>query len=365
MALVFDATRTGWAIVSVLAFVAAVLVWCLGASASRSARWLAALLAAESFQTLNKSWAVMMTDPRDMIALGRIGQASVTIASMLLLLFMGTLPVAAARPLRARPVRAALVAVAAAVFAILLVAPGLFGAFGIVTWLDRVLPPVNVPVAVYALVVAAALLRRHPPGHPQRRRDLALAAAFFCFDASLLLYASVVTLHGTLQIPVPASIRFAVFSVVTPLLVSLWILLLAYGILRAHLFDIDVKVRAGIARATLASVFVVAFVVGEQVVQALVSDQVGLFGGIVAAVAVAFAVKPLERFAHSVATKALPEGPEGARGKVEVYRAAVEAAVESGGISEKERESLRRLREKLAVPPEEAAAVEASVGGIP
>jgi hypothetical protein len=44
-----------------------------------------------------------------------------------------------------------------------------------------------------------------------------------------------------------------------------------------------------------------------------------------------------------------------------VYRAALESAYESGGVSPKERESLGRLASKLDIRREDATAVEADV----
>lgn len=49
--------------------------------------------------------------------------------------------------------------------------------------------------------------------------------------------------------------------------------------------------------------------------------------------------------------------------KLEVYRAAIEAAHETGGIGARERASLDRLRAKLGLDPTDCAAVEAEVAG--
>lgn len=51
--------------------------------------------------------------------------------------------------------------------------------------------------------------------------------------------------------------------------------------------------------------------------------------------------------------------------KLEVYKAAVESAVETGGISDKERSMLERLAIKLALAPQDCRAIGAELGAAP
>ena len=139
--------------------------------------------------------------------------------------------------------------------------------------------------------------------------------------------------------------------------------LIAYGILRAHLFDIDLRVRWTIKQSTLAaSVVAIMFVLSEGA-ERLLSSELGNVGGLmVAAVLVVFVFTPLQRFAEGVATVAMPNTqntPEYASfRKMQVYEEAVSEAHYEGGISEKERSLLIRLRDSLGISASDADAIE-------
>ena len=141
--------------------------------------------------------------------------------------------------------------------------------------------------------------------------------------------------------------------------------LIAYGILRAHLFDIDLRVRWTIKQSTLAAMVVtVVFVISEGA-DRLLSEELGNWIGLLAAAAVVFLLAPLQRFAENVASAAMPNTentPEYAMfRKMQVYEEAVAEARFEGGISDRERALLVRLRDSLGISPSDADAIEAEL----
>jgi len=138
--------------------------------------------------------------------------------------------------------------------------------------------------------------------------------------------------------------------------------LVAYGILRTQLFDIDLRIRWTIKQSTVAGVFVaVIFVISEGASQFL-SDELGNVAGLLAAGVVMFFLAPLQRFAERVASAAMPNTqntPEyAAFRKMQVYEAAIIEAQQDGGISGKERTLLNLLRDSLDISPADAETME-------
>jgi hypothetical protein len=138
--------------------------------------------------------------------------------------------------------------------------------------------------------------------------------------------------------------------------------LIAYGILRTHLFDIDLRIRWTIKQSTLAAVVVSIVYVLSEGASRLLSTELGNFAGLLAAAVVVFFLTPLQRFAERVASKAMPttqNTPEyAAFRKLQVYEAAVTDALQGDGISQKERALLNRLRDTLGISPADAETVE-------
>jgi len=138
--------------------------------------------------------------------------------------------------------------------------------------------------------------------------------------------------------------------------------LIAYGILRTQLFDIDLRIRWTIKQTTVAAALLtVVFLVSEGA-SAFLSAELGNVAGLLAAAVVMFFLAPLQRFAERVASTAMPKTqntPEYATfRKMQVYETAVAEALHGGGISAKERSLLNRLRESFGISECDAAAIE-------
>ncbi len=141
--------------------------------------------------------------------------------------------------------------------------------------------------------------------------------------------------------------------------------IIAYGILRTQLFDIDLKIRWTIKQSTLAGVFVaIMFVISEGAAQFL-EAELGNIAGLLAAAVVMFFLAPLQRFSEKVAAAAMPNTENTAEykafRKMRVYEAAVSEAEMEGGISRKERTLLNLLRDSLGISESDAAAIEADL----
>jgi hypothetical protein len=138
--------------------------------------------------------------------------------------------------------------------------------------------------------------------------------------------------------------------------------LIAYGILRTQLFDIDLRIRWTIKQSTVGiAIFAIVFVVSEGA-ESLLSAQLGNYWGLLAAAVIAIVLRPLQAFAERVAAAAMPNTqntPEyKADRKRQVYEAAVAEALQDGGMSDKERSLLNRLRDSLDISLADAEALE-------
>jgi len=142
--------------------------------------------------------------------------------------------------------------------------------------------------------------------------------------------------------------------------------LIAYGILRTQLFDIDLRIRWTIKQTTVAAALLaVVFLVSEGV-SAFLSAELGNVAGLLAAAVVVFFLAPLQRFAERVASTAMPNTENTPAyttfRKMQVYETAVAEAREGGGISAKERALLIRLRDSLGICESDAEAIERDLG---
>lgn len=140
--------------------------------------------------------------------------------------------------------------------------------------------------------------------------------------------------------------------------------LIAYGILRAKLFDIDLRIRWTIKQSTLAGIFVAIVYLISEGAENFLSAELGGVAGLIASAVVVFFLAPLQHLAERVASVAMPNTentPEYiAYRKLQVYEAAV-AEAQQGGISEKERALLNRLRDSLGIAPADAASIESDL----
>lgn len=144
---------------------------------------------------------------------------------------------------------------------------------------------------------------------------------------------------------------------------------LAYGILRHRLFDIDVRLRWTVSRGTIAAAFVAVFFVVSEAAASLFSGWTGsTWLGLAAAGLLVFAITPLQQAADRLAALAIPAmsstslAPED---RLAFYREQVRVAWADGALSRDERRLLDAARVRLGLSHEEAARIENEIVDVP
>ena len=255
------------------------------------------------------------------------------------------------RPFASRRVRIALWAVSVALFFVVMLSPPEIALILLYATLLLLFG--------YALVASIHAWRVAAPGIARTRAGIfALAFGFrdVCWG---FIYADGirVVLWGLLDAPEP-DFYYVIYASVTFFAVPL----IAYGILRTQVFDIDLRIRWTIKQSTVAAVFVAIFYLVSEGADRLLASEFGNIAGLIASALVVFFLVPLQRFAERVASVAMPNTentPEYAMfRKLQVYEAALTEALPDGKISERERELLNRLRDSLGISTADANAIE-------
>jgi hypothetical protein len=210
--------------------------------------------------------------------------------------------------------------------------------------------------SLFGLVAAAAAFLKAKPGTDARSRAKWFMIAFGVRD---LFNAVTWTLYPLLR-PIPFWGDFVANQ--GPGIVNvLYVGLMSYGVLRAQLFDIDLKLKFALRQGTVGAVFAGAFFTGSELLERVVPVE-GTILGLIVAGSIVLALRPVQRFAETFAGRVMrgvqdtPSYVEGR--KHEVYRATLEGTLEDGAITDRERAVLDRLREQLGISREEAELVE-------
>jgi hypothetical protein len=256
------------------------------------------------------------------------------------------------KPFSDRRVRSALAVFAAALFALIAWGPLKLG--GTLLYISLTL------VFLFALVASLDAWRQSSGAARSRARVFALA--FGVRDVLwgyVYAWATWMLWLDAYQVvdPDASGHVFVLYALGTLLAVPL----IAYGILRTQLFDIDLKIRWTIRQSTVAAVFVAVFYLVTEGADRVLESEFGSWIGLLASAMLVFFLAPLQRFAERVATVAMPNTqntPEyAAWRKLQVYEAALADAL-PGGISQKERALLVHLRDSLGITPAAAEALE-------
>jgi hypothetical protein len=363
---------TWWGVPGTFAFVAA---WCCAIVAFRTApkrelnRRLSLILLLEGAFSAGNIGLLFFFDNQDVVsALATMGLAARIALPFQYLAFLALaldspLVVPFRTPTAKKVLNAA--SVAAAIFAV--ARPGLFFSdiyspgwapwnFQFVNFGLRAVQLQGV-VYIFGLVAALSAYFKTKKGSVARNRAMWFAIAFGLRD----IYAGIVqTLYPVIR-PVPFWGDF-IYNPGQAIIFAGYILLLAYAVLRSQLFDIDLRIRWTIKQSTLAAAVVAIIFLLSEGADRLLSAELGNFAGLIAAAIVVFFLAPLQHLAERVAGVAMPNTqntPEyAAFRKMQVYEAAVAEAQQEGGISQKERVLLNRLRDSLGVSTSDAEAIE-------
>jgi hypothetical protein len=263
------------------------------------------------------------------------------------------------RPFSNKRVQIAIYVASGVLFCLVLLTPLWFGAVLLYVMLALVFNFALI-ASIHAWRVANELTRA-------RARAFTLAFGFRDLCWGIVYTTAIIWIFkGTYEVVDPAAVGPVYIIYATGTLFA--VPLIAYGILRTHLFDIDLRIQWTIKQSTLAAAVVAIIFLISEGADRLLSQELGNFAGLLAAAVVVFFLAPLQRFAERVAGAAMPNTkntPEyAAFRKMRVYEEALAEALQEGGVSEKERALLVRLRDTLGITESDADAIEAELQGL-
>jgi hypothetical protein len=135
--------------------------------------------------------------------------------------------------------------------------------------------------------------------------------------------------------------------------VLIYVPLVAYGVLRVQLFDIDLRIKRGLRRGTVAAAFVAVFFVISELAGNYLSDKFGTVIGILGTGTLIFFLEPIQRAAERFSDAAMPNTvatPEyETYRKLQVYDSAIRAALEDGHISKRQRRVLDSMIDSMGI----------------
>jgi hypothetical protein len=320
----------------------------------------------------------VFTDARLVAALGLFSMFVVWPKLWTYYSFLATLDTPLARPLQTRGVLRGLLVLTLVAGSTVLIRPEWYGggahfwpavgalnmapgsAFIPIFWMWALMWIVGLSFSISALRQARTQLRRE-----QARAYL---IAFGFRDVCFLLLAVMFTV-------VPPSFKY--FHWAFMLFPAVWLVyypLVAWGILKHQLFDIELRIKRGVQRSVMAAAIASGFFVATHTLEQFINVN-NFMLGLVAAGFVTVAFQPLQRMAEKLANQLMP-GVDTSESylterKHEVYRNAIEAAMQDGAVMERERAIFTKLQEALGVEASEAMRIEADVrstllpGGVP
>ncbi len=220
-----------------------------------------------------------------------------------------------------------------------------------------VLYVVSIAMAVWALAILWRRGRAAGPGSPPRRWSVRATGAAAAGTVLAVVFAGLfVTVEDRLAVAYAYALVVGLWFLALPALTGL-------AILRHDLFDIDVKVKHGLRRATIVGLLVAVFFTVSETAEFVVETGTGSTAlGLAAAGGLVLALRPLERMAGRFADAAMPDAKTPDQmtrsERVELFREQVELAWLDGVLRTKERMLLERLRDRLGIDTEDAARME-------
>jgi hypothetical protein len=211
-------------------------------------------------------------------------------------------------------------------------------------------------VYIFGLIAALVVFFGSPKGSITRNTAKWFAIAFGFRD----VFAGIAQILYSVVRPIPFWGDF-VYNPGQAMAYCAYFLLLAYAVLRFQLFNIDLKLKFALQQSTVGAMVIGGFIVSSEILESFVPVS-GTALNVVVAIAILIVLRPLQRLALRMTDsvmRSVQNTPEylDVR-KVEVYRAALDGAVEDGIITDKERSILDSLRDSLGISPAEAVEME-------
>jgi len=143
---------------------------------------------------------------------------------------------------------------------------------------------------------------------------------------------------------------------------ALYIPIVAYGILKVQLLDIEIRLQSTVRNMVLASGFIAVYYLISEGANNYISNQLGDIIGFLVCAVLAIFLAPLHRWADRFAERLVNEDTrspdyETNRG-LQIYTAAVEEAMAYGEVNRGQLALLDRLRESLNLSPDDARRME-------
>jgi hypothetical protein len=354
--------------------IGAILAWgfalyvAVVAQRSSSSWFLIALLIVDGFAVVTSGGMPVLyarwlpIEPSVTLAItGAVHQASDWALVAIYLPFIGiTLPSGLVAPLKGEKVRWTVLAVGAVIAASMLVLPRevrapLSRPFYFVVSLSLTW---GFAAAIHAWISASSEV--------QRAQSKAFALAFGVRDVlwAATFAANAMTYFG-LVTPANPIVWGVVWGLVYKSAIIFYIPLVAYGALRTQLFDIDLRIKRTLSGSIVASAYVAAFFLVSELATVYLSRWLGSLLGLVCSSALVFFLDPIQRAAQRLADAAMPNTratPQyEAYRKLQVYEAALRAALQEEGISDRERRMLDSLVQSLGIDEHAARQLEADL----
>lgn len=142
----------------------------------------------------------------------------------------------------------------------------------------------------------------------------------------------------------------------------LYIPIIAYGILKVQLLDIEIRLQSTITNTVLAGAFIAVYYVVSEGINSFIENQFGDILGFLVCAVLAIFLAPLHRWAGRFTerlVRADTDSPDYAANRgLQIYSASVEEALAYGEISPGQIKLLDRLRQSLQVSEDDANRVE-------
>ncbi len=219
---------------------------------------------------------------------------------------------------------------------------------------------VYLALVVFAFIAAIDAFRRTTSGTAARRRGKAYLIAFTTQDVGVAIALVYWFLNPT-DIVGPdllnAILQFAFASLV------------AFALLRYQIFDFELRLKAAVARTTMAAILLAGFIGASAVAQQYL-QQYGVLVGGAAVGALLIAIAPIRHLANSLADRMFPgvsRNPDYlTRKKVEVYREALRDATRlDGTLDDGQAMVLRDLRNSLGLTQRDHDVILSALQGSP
>ncbi|MFT5770161.1 MAG: hypothetical protein ACI9H8_002145, partial [Lysobacterales bacterium] len=142
----------------------------------------------------------------------------------------------------------------------------------------------------------------------------------------------------------------------------IYIPIIAYGILKLQMLDIEIRLKSTVKNSVRAGIFVALFYVISEGADTLVSSQIGGLIGFAASALLTLFLTPLQswadRFSSSMVSTDINNVDYADTRSLQMYSAAVEETLAYGEITKGHISLLDRLKESLQVSQEDATRLE-------